>query len=274
MACKSRAAGTVASPNSLVAQRFHRHRHAQKFLLAGFTKRNRVGELGSAFRQSARFVEGDGGQLSQIFEWSTAFDQHARPGRPRHACQHGTRRPERQGAGRSRHQHRHGSVKTPAERLGQHQEGEGKQNDQHQHRRNEPPFETVGEKLRWRLLALRFLHQLYQAGERAVFGFLQDLHFQHASAVDGSREGAMFRRDAAQIIKVIVGVDRRKFVHRNALARDGRLVDGAFAFHHHAIGGDFCVWLDDDDIADIQRSDAHFHCVAVAFHQRCRRGEV
>ena len=44
-------------------------------------------------------------------------------------------------------------------------------------------------------------------------------------------------------LKSLPGVGGRELVHRNAFSGDKRLVDGAFAFHHHAVGGDFVLGL-------------------------------
>jgi hypothetical protein len=234
----------------VVARLFHSECYFQQVFLGRFAERDSARELGFALRQRSRFIESDGGELAQIFERCAAFYQNARPRRPRHASQHGARRRNGQGAGRGRHQHRHCPVKTLAERLVQHQKGKAEQHDQRQHRRHEPLLETVGEKLRRRLLRFGFFHQFYQAGKGAVLGLFQHLHFQHACAIDSPCEGSMFGRDAAQIFEILVRIGRWKFVHWHTLARDGRLVDGAFALHHHAVGGDFGVRFHDDNIAN------------------------
>jgi hypothetical protein len=180
----------------------------------------RFDQLGLAFGDGARLVERHGLELACLFEVGAALDEDAAPRGRCERAHHGDGRRDHQRA-RARDDQQHQRLVEGLQPRPVHEQRREQRNRQRQHedRGRVDGGEFIDEALRGRARALRFFDRVNDARERGVGGHGSDAELQCGGLVDGAREDRVAHR----------------LVHRNALARDRRLVDGAEAVGHHAV---------------------------------------
>ena len=186
-------------------------------------KDSHLGQHGLAMGDRARLVQGQPLQVATFFQMHAALDQNALPRGGRQPADHRDRGGNDQCARAGDHQQRQCLV-DPAEpvavekgrRHQRHPDG------QHQHDGRVDGRKAVDEALGGRLLALRRLHRLDDARQRAVTGFGRHAEVEGTGLVDGAGKH---------------GITRGLF-HGQTLARDGRLVHRGSALLHLAIQRD------------------------------------
>ena len=173
-----------------------------------------------AFGDRAGLIECDGLELVRVLQIHPTLDENAAPRRKSQATDHRHRRGDHQRTRACNDQQHQGLV----ERVRPRQVHDDRGEHRHQHRDEEhgggvDGGKPVHELLRGCARALRLFHRMDDAGQGGVAGLCRHHHLQHARFVDGAGKHRV----------------TRCLVHRNALARDGRLVDRAGATGHYAV---------------------------------------
>ena len=225
-------AGRDGLGNRVVRARSQALGPAFRLRFGGWARWHERHELRLAFGQRAGLVQRDRFQVPGFLQVGAALDQDAAPGGGGQPADHRHRRGDDQRARAGDHQQH--------ERLvdGRHPGPVEQQRRQHRHRQRQCEHgrgvdrgEAVHEALRGRAGALRFFDRMNDACERRIAGRCRHLELEFAVLVDGAREHQI----------------ARFLVHRNALARNRRLVDAAVALGHAAVERDALAGLDPGD---------------------------
>ena len=177
-------------------------------------ERHHVDDFRRTARQRAGLVERDAADAAGPLEVRAALDQHALP---RRAGQRGDDRHRRRDDERARARHDEQHQRAVDPRLPRRRQASGgttaTSDRQDDDRRRVDAREALDERLRGRALRLRLLDEMDDARQRRVAAEPRDADVERAAAVDAAGEHLVARR----------------LVHRQRLAGDRRLVDGARA---------------------------------------------
>ena len=194
-----------------------------------------------------------------VSECDGVLEQHAAAGAEAGADHDRGRRRQAEGigAGDDHHgdgeQHRVGDGPAGEHAPDEERDAAADEGDEHQ-----PERGPVSQALAGRLGVLRFLDQLHDLRKRSVGTDL---------GRTGPHRAGRVQRGADQQIA-------GRLVHREALARDHRLVEIAVAFDHLGVDRHLGARADQQQVTDHDLRGRHLDRFAVAQHDRHRRGEV
>ena len=216
-------------------------------------------DLRLAFRQRSGLVQDDGLDARRGFERGRVLEQDAALSPEAGADHDRGRGGQTESVGAGDHDNgdreQHGGAERP---IAEHEPGAQRQHPTDQRYEDQPEGGAVGEPLTGRLRALRFLHELDDLRERGVTSDFRGTHSQGTVHVD---RGTGY---------LVAGV----LVHRQALARDHRLVDLAVAILDDPVGGDLGARSDDHQVADEHLSRGDLELAAVTLDEGLRRREI
>ena len=204
-------------------------------------------------RQRAGLVEGDALHAAGPFQMRAALDEDALPGGPgqRRDNRHRRRNDERTRARDDEQHQRAIHPRVPAQmkhERRQHGDAGGQRHD----RRRVHARKPLDDRLRRRALRLRALHQMNDARKRRIAVDAGDAHLEGAPAVDGAGEHFVARR----------------FVNRQRLAGDRRLVDGTVSGQHMPVQRNLVAGPHDNHHAGHDLLHAHPAIAGSVAHQR------
>ncbi len=187
--------------------------------------RDHCGQPGLPLSQRPRLVHDEHVGLLQELEGFGVPHQHARLGAASRADhdRHWGRQPQRTGTGNDEHgngvhecmsEPGFGAAKPPRDRGDHGHDEDG---------RNEPRRDEIGQALNRCTTALRLADALYDLGEQGIAPDPLGAEDDRSRLVEGRSDDTVTLR----------------LLHRNRLARDHRLVDGAPPGLHEAVHGDF-----------------------------------
>ena len=238
--------------NMMLAQRLGAGRHAQQILDRVIGERVNVGHYRAARRQRARLVEGDDVGLAHEFQIGAALEKDTLPRRRGDRAQRAGRRADDERTWARHDQQRHGAVECRREGLVQKEVGQ----DHGQQRGADDGVgiglaEAVDKLLGRRGIFARILDQCDDPAQRRLRCELGDLDLQRTAAIDRAGKDLV-----AQML-----------ADRQALARDGALVDAAVAADDDAVHGQAIARFDQHHIADDQLLDGQDCLAPIAAHQ-------
>ena len=242
----------------MLALLLERKRRAKQLRFAYTVCGKKLGDLRLARSDGAGLVQRDDVHAARLLQRRGGFEQNAVL-RAQSAADHdGDGRGEPQRAGTADDEHGNAAREGEADALTEQQPHGGR------HRRdgNDGRHEYAGDPVR----------DLCDGGlgRGGVADHLNDLRkrgvLADARGAAAQEAGLVDRRGGDRVA--------RGLVHRQALARQRRLVDGACAVKHHAVHGDALARADHEDVVPLHLLDGDLKLPTVAFDHRGLRGKL
>ena len=112
------------------------------------------------------------------------------------------------------------------------------------------------------------------AGQRRFRGSPGHLNFEASGAVNRTGKDLVRRFDFVGIVSRFAAIFHRRLIGRGAFARNGSLIDAAFALDDEPVGGNTLVRANDYNVAWFQFVDGYFRFPPVPANERLLRRKI